>query len=68
MLTPEMIDILNREIEDGYGSPLNLAIELDKVVEMLFYVDEETFDRLKIQRAVGAINTVKNVLMLPVPD
>jgi len=49
-------------IKDSYGSPSRLASFLDRGIEMLFYVEEDTFDRKDIQNVVSAIRGVIDVL------
>ncbi|WP_127024005.1 hypothetical protein [Flagellimonas beolgyonensis] len=42
-------------IEDWYGTPEELAKVLDLAVEMLFYLEEDTFDRKEVQQVVTAL-------------
>ena len=45
-------------IDDTYGSPEELANILDLGVEMLFYLEEDTFDRREIQSVVSALRQI----------
>jgi len=49
-------------IEDAYGSPEALAQQLDLAVEMLFYVEEDTFSRRELQEVASALKGVVRVL------
>lgn len=49
-------------IEDAYGSPEVLAQQLDLAVEMLFYVEEDTFSRRELQEVASALMNVVRVL------
>lgn len=49
-------------IEDQYGSAETLANWLDLAVEMLFYVEEDTFSRIELQEVATAIRGVVRVL------
>ncbi|WP_431163455.1 hypothetical protein [Flagellimonas beolgyonensis] len=42
-------------IEDWYGSPEELAKVLDLALEMLFYLEADTFDRNEVQQVVAAL-------------
>jgi len=42
-------------IKDTYGTPENLANWLDLGVEMLFYVEEDTFSRVELQEVATAL-------------
>ena len=42
-------------IEDWYGTPEELAKVLDLGIEMLFYLEEDTFDRREVQQVVAAL-------------
>ncbi|MCL6274505.1 hypothetical protein M3P19_10815 [Muricauda sp. 2012CJ35-5] len=44
--------------DDAYGSPEELAKILDLGVEMLFYLEEDSFDRKEIQSVVSALRGV----------
>jgi len=45
-------------IEDGYGAPEELAKVLDLALEMLFYLEEDTFDRKEVQQVVAALREI----------
>ncbi|MCR9264439.1 MAG: hypothetical protein NXH86_09785 [Flavobacteriaceae bacterium] len=49
-------------IEDAYGTPEALAQQLDLAVEMLFYVEEDTFSRRELQEVASALKGVVRVL------
>ncbi len=49
-------------IEESYGSSEALARQLDLAVELLFYVEEDTFSRREIQNVVAAIRGIVGVL------
>jgi len=53
---------LSRLISDTYGTPETLANWLDLGVEMLFYVEEDTFSRDELQEVATAIRGVVRVL------
>lgn len=42
-------------IEDTYGTPEELAKVLDYGIEMLFYLEEDTFERKEVQKVVVAL-------------
>lgn len=49
-------------IEDAYGTPEAFAQRLDLAVEMLFYVEEDTFSRIELQEVATAIRKITIVL------
>lgn len=49
-------------IFDAYGTPEALAEHLDLAMEMLFYVEEDTFSRDELQEVATAIRGVVRVL------
>ena len=49
-------------IEDTYGSSELLVRILDLGIEMLFYLEEDTFDRKEVQNVVSAIRGIINTL------
>ena len=53
---------LTEFIYDTYGSPEELAKILDLGIEMLFYLEEDTFDRGEVQQVVSAMRGVIGVL------
>ena len=46
----EKAEVVWQWMEDWYGSPEELAKVLDLALEMLFYLEEDTFDRKEVQR------------------
>jgi len=48
--------------KDAYASPTELAEVLDMGIEMLFYVEEESFSRKEIQDVAAALREVGKVL------
>lgn len=53
---------LSKLIDDSYGSSEELAKYLDLGIEMLFYIEEDTFDRKDIQSVVSAMRGIANAL------
>ncbi|WP_067037261.1 hypothetical protein [Allomuricauda sp. CP2A] len=62
MLNKNQLDELSQIIEDQYGTPETLANWLDLAVEMLFYVEENTFSRVEIQEVATALKSIARVL------
>lgn len=62
MLNRNQLDELSQIIEDQYGTPEVLANWLDLAVEMLFYVEEDTFSRRELQEVASALMSVMRVL------
>ena len=62
MLTKNQLDELSQIIEDQYGKSETLANWLDLAVEMLFYVEEDTFSRVELQEVATALRVVARVL------
>ncbi|MEC3908909.1 hypothetical protein VOI54_17940 [Tamlana sp. 2201CG12-4] len=58
MLTKEKQEHLSKLIDSGCISTEELTKCLDMGVEMLFYIEEDTFDRKEIQNVVFAIRRV----------
>lgn len=54
----EKAEILLNWIEDTYGSPEELAKVLDFGIEMLFYLEEGSFERKEVQQVVAAIRGI----------
>ena len=52
------VDGFTRWIDDTYGSPEELAKVLDLALEMLFYLEEDTFDRKEVQQVVAALRGI----------
>lgn len=53
---------LLERIEESHGSPEKLAKYLDRGIEMLFYLEEDTFERREVQNVVSAIRLISNFL------
>ncbi len=49
-------------IIEAYGSREGLAQVLDLGIEMLFYLEEDTFERKDVQHVATAIRFVRDVL------
>ena len=62
MFEKQQQEYLSELINDSYGSPEKLAKFLDLGIEMLFYLEEDTFDRKDIQSVVSAIRGITNAL------
>ena len=62
MICGKQNKLLNDLIVDSYGSPKELAKVLDLGIEMLFYLEEDTFDRRDVQSVVSALRTIIDVL------
>lgn len=54
----EKAEIVWQWIEDRYGTPEELAKVLDLALEMLFYLEEDTFDRKELQEVVAALRGI----------
>ena len=50
------------EIIEAYGSLEELAEVLDLGIEMLFYLEEDTFERKDVQHVASAIRFVRDIL------
>ena len=48
--------------KDSYGSSEKLARILDLGIEMLFYLEEDTFEKRDVQSVVSAIRTIIRIL------
>ena len=53
---------LSELIQEAYGSPVQLAEILNLGIEMLFYLEEDTFDQRDVQHVASAIRIVCKVL------
>lgn len=53
---------LSEKITEAYGSPEQLAAVLDLGIEMLFYLEEDTFERKDVQHVASAIRVACEVL------
>lgn len=62
MLTDTQIRCLSDVIKDTYGSPEELAKQLDLGIEMLFYLQEDTFNQTELRNVVAALREI--VVML----
>lgn len=62
MFSSEQQEELLQLVSDTYGTPETLANWLDLAVEMLFYVEEDTFSRVELQEVATAIRKVVRVL------
>ncbi|MEM6892710.1 MAG: hypothetical protein AAF554_03400 [Bacteroidota bacterium] len=51
-----------KNIEDVYGSTEDLAKILDLGIEMLFYLEENTFARREVQEVVSALRTIISLM------
>ncbi|WP_350287962.1 hypothetical protein [uncultured Croceitalea sp.] len=51
-------EYLSDLIDESYGSPSRLAQHLDMGVEMLFYLEEDTFDKREVQSVVSALKGI----------
>ena len=52
----------SRLIDDCSLTPVEFAECLDKGIEMLFYIEEDTFDRKDIQNVVYALKRISDSL------
>ncbi len=51
-------DVLKNWIEDTYGSPEKLGQVLDFGIEMLFYLEEGSFEKREVQDVVSALRGI----------
>jgi hypothetical protein len=51
-------EVLLNWIEDTYGSPEELAKILDYGIEMLFYLEEGSFEQKEVQNVVAALRGI----------
>ena len=58
MTTENKIEHLSNWIADTYGTPEELAKVLDFGIEMLFYLEADTFDRKEVQQVVSAMRGI----------
>ncbi len=54
----EKAEILVNWIEDTYGTPEELAKILDYGIEMLFYLEEGSFEQKEVQNVVAALRGI----------
>lgn len=57
-------EYINDFIEDRYGSQEALAKILDLGIEMLFYLEEDTFEKREVQQVVSALRAIAHMLRL----
>ncbi|MCB0374071.1 MAG: hypothetical protein KDD31_13750 [Muricauda sp.] len=62
MLTETQITELNAWIKDCCGTPEVLGHYLDLAVEMLFYVEQGTFEQQELQDVVTMLRGLKGIL------
>lgn len=62
MFEKQQQEYLSELINDSYGSSEELAKYLDLGIEMLFYLEEDTFDQKDIRSVVSAIRGITNAL------
>ncbi|WP_136466606.1 hypothetical protein [Flagellimonas onchidii] len=62
MLTPDQIENLNKWIKDAYGSPEELTKQLENLVFMLHFLEEEVFTKREIQSAAELLKGFGEVL------
>ena len=62
MLANKQREQLSELITDTYGTTEGLIKHLDLAIEMLFYIEEDSFERADIQNVVAAIKGVIGVL------
>lgn len=62
MLTESQITELNEWITDTFGTTEVLVEYLDLAVEMLFYVEQDTFGQRELQDVVTVLRGLKRVL------
>ncbi|MEM9077263.1 MAG: hypothetical protein AAGC43_09490 [Bacteroidota bacterium] len=46
---------LSEYLTDSYGSPEELTLVLHSCIEMLFYLEEDVFNRREVQNVVSAL-------------
>ncbi|MEX0314301.1 MAG: hypothetical protein AB3N18_09000 [Allomuricauda sp.] len=62
MLDQTQIENLNEWIKEAYGSPEELTKQLDKLVFMLHFLEEEVFTKREIQSAAELLKGFGEVL------
>ena len=62
MLDRKQQEYLSELIKNDYSSSEELAKHLDMGIEMLFYIEEDVFDKRDIQSVVYAIRSIRNAL------
>nr|WP_299385476.1 hypothetical protein [Allomuricauda sp.] len=53
---------LSKLLQEAYGSREDLAEVLNLATEMLFYLEEDTFERRDVQNVASAIRFVRDIL------
>ena len=62
ILVKKQEELLFQLIDVTYGSPEELAEHLDLGIEMLFYLEEDTFEKRDVQSVVSALRGIIGVL------
>ncbi len=62
MLNEIQIEQLQEWITDTYGTPEELVKQLDELIYMLHYIEEEVFTQRERQDAVEILKGIKRVL------
>ncbi|MEM7483774.1 MAG: hypothetical protein AAF348_01060 [Bacteroidota bacterium] len=62
MLNDEQYIELENLIKESYGTASKFSDVLDLGIEMLFYLEEDAFDRKDVQNVVAAIKCIVGVL------
>lgn len=62
LLRQTQIDSLEELIQNTYGNPETLAEQLNLALEMLFYLEDNTFEKQKLQNVVAALRDFVKVL------
>ena len=62
MVSKQQLERLNHLLQDAYGSPEELAQQLDLTIEMLFYLEDNAFTKREVQNVVAALRDVVGVL------
>ncbi|MEL7271452.1 MAG: hypothetical protein AAGL34_17905 [Bacteroidota bacterium] len=62
MVQEKQQEYLLELIKDTYGSPEGLIDHLHLAIEMLFYLEDDTFDKREIQTVVSALKGIIGAL------
>nr|WP_297913487.1 hypothetical protein [uncultured Allomuricauda sp.] len=62
LLRQTQIDSLEELIQNTYGNPETLAEQLNLALEMLFYLEDNTFEKQKLLNEVAALRDIVKVL------
>ncbi|PCJ97897.1 MAG: hypothetical protein COA50_02905 [Flavobacteriaceae bacterium] len=57
-------ELVSQLIEESYGTPAALAQQLELALEMLFYLEEDSFSKKEVQGVVSALRGVCGVLRM----